>query len=280
MCRMIVVVDNGELLSLRNSLLTSLVRASESDPYLRELYGRYSHGDGWGALVLDVGSDMRLVTFKSLTPIFKDNLDVLGFSRSSKTVEIIHARAASRNTPVNLFSTHPIEVTTASGYRILVAHNGSVDKNRLAHIVGYNSREYNLYNDTYFLAKFIAKKLEEYSALEGGASHHEIVSVFKQILKDSLDYVISALNLSLLLMREDEAYLLVGSYYEDEDEHRRKYYRMYTGNIGNSRVYASSTLVELYNPAIGVGWRELKRGEYHLYKVYRTSIEAVGTIMV
>jgi predicted glutamine amidotransferase len=280
MCRMIVVVDNGELLSLRNSLLTSLVRASESDPYIRELYGRYSHGDGWGALVLDVGSDMRLVTFKSLTPIFKNNLDVLGFSRSSKTVEIIHARAASRNTPVNLFSIHPIEVTTASGYRVLVAHNGSVDKSRLAHIVGYNDREYNLYNDTYFLAKFIAKKLEEYSTLEDGVSHHEIVSVFKQILKDSLDYVISALNLGLLLMREGEAYLLVGSYYEGEDERRRKYYRMYTGNIGNSRVYASSTLVELYNPTTKVEWRELKRGEYHLYKIDRTSIEAIGTIIV
>jgi glutamine amidotransferase len=277
---MIVVVDNGELLGLRNSLLTSLVRASESDPYLRELYGRYSHGDGWGALVLDVGSDVRLVTFKSLTPIFKDNLDVLGFSRSSKTVEVIHARAASRNTPVNLFSTHPIEVTTASGYRVLVAHNGSVDKSRLAHIVGYNDREYNLYNDTYFLAKFIAKKLEEYSTLEGGASHHEIVNVFKQILKDSLDYVISALNLGLLLMREDEAYLLVGSYYEGEDERRKKYYRVYTGSIGNSRVYASSTIVELYNPTVKVEWRELRRGEYYLYKIDRTSIEVIGTIVV
>jgi hypothetical protein len=81
-------------------------------------------------------------------------------------------------------------------------------------------------------------------------------------------------------MREGEAYLLVGSYYEGEDERRRKYYRMYIGNIGNSRVYASSTLVELYNPTTKVEWRELKRGEYHLYKIDRTSIEAIGTIVV
>jgi len=49
LCRMLIMVDNGELLSLRSLLLASLVEASRGDPYLYELYGKYSHSDGWGA---------------------------------------------------------------------------------------------------------------------------------------------------------------------------------------------------------------------------------------
>jgi len=280
LCRMLIMVDNGELLSLRSLLLASLVEASREDPYFHELYGKYSHSDGWGALVLDVGSGMRLVTVKSLTPIFEDNLKVLDLSRSSRAVEVIHARAASENTPVNLFSTHPIEVSTAGGYKILLAHNGSVDKNGLARRVGYNDIEYNLYNDTYFLAKFVAKRVEEYLGLGGGISHHEVSNIFKRILKDSLNYVRTALNIALLLMMKDKAYLLVGSYYRGENERSKRYYRMYLGNIGDSRVYASSTLVEHYKPAVKVEWRELRRGEYHLYEIDRNAIKATGVIEI
>jgi len=83
-------------------------------------------------------------------------------------------------------------------------------------------------------------------------------------------------------MMKDKAYLLVGSYYRGEDERSRRYYRMYLGSIGDSRVYASSTLVEVerYKPAIEVEWRELRRGEYHLYEIDRNAIKATGVIEI
>jgi len=271
MCRMLMILGKrikGEELE---KLYESLMKSSSNDPYGESLTGKkgFSHKDGWGRIIVfynNSSSISRIHYEKSVNPIYKDKPQPINSGYSNMFVEFVHARAASRKMPINLVSTHPISYFTRNGELLYLIHNGSVLKDELAKITGSSNNELSLYTDTYFLAKF-------FGGLErlDGEKH----------LYDALRYVKSALNIGLLVIQEKTILVTIGSYYkEDSDGKRRGYYKMYVGEDDNKIIYASSTMIDYYNPGIDIKWRELKNGEYHVYKLDGREIKRTHTIYI
>lgn len=269
MCRMLVVVEErpGALKGLRGRLYSSLAEAARYDPHSARLFGEEdaSHRDGWGMLSAEVGvggvESYRV--YRSLKPVFEDEWPFAQVEGRGPSVEILHARAASSGMPVNIFSVHPVEAQSPEGHRLFLAHNGSVDKWGLAKAVGAGEADLKLYNDTYFLAKFLAARSGE---LVGGRPIFE-----------ASRYTETAMNIAFLLLSERWQLLGVGSYYRHRE--RRDYYRLYVGRGGGFTVYASSTIVDYYDPLPGlVEWAELPNGSFELYRIGRGEIAREGRI--
>lgn len=275
MCRMLIIIEEqaGALKSLRKQLYESLVKAAHKDPHSVRLFGEdeESHRDGWGVLSAEVGGEgvERYMVYRSLKPIFEDEIPWNAMERRNPGAEILHARAASTGMPVNMFSVHPVEAQSPKGYRIFLAHNGSMDKDGLARAVGASETELQLYNDSYFLARFLAAGLED---LSGG-----------EALLRASKYTETAMNLAFLFLSPQEQLLVVGSYYRlrDKPRERRNYYKLYMGYGDGFIVYASSTIVDYYNPAPGlIEWVEVPNGGFDLYRIGGGGIRREGRVMI
>ena len=271
MCRMLMILGKRIGREYMEKLYLSLINSSKNDPYGESLKGKkgFSHKDGWGRIIVLYNNDShisRIQYEKSVNPIFKDNPQPMNSGYSNMFVEFVHARAASRNMPVNLASTHPISYFTRNGEPLYLIHNGSVLKDELAKITGSNDNEKSLYTDTYFLAKFFGglEKLD-------GEKH----------VYEALRYVKSALNIGLLVIQEKTLLVTIGSFYKEDLEGKRKgYYKMYMGEDEDKIIYASSTMIDYYNPRIDIKWRELKNGEYHVYKLDGKELKRTHTILL
>lgn len=260
----------------RDSMITSLVNAAKKDPYGQALFGgtEISHRDGWGWVALHLGSRGTALHFgRSTAPIYED--PSINTPRSvsllpgGKAALMIHARAASRGMPINIFSTHPVETTTSNGYRLFLIHNGSVDKEELLRILNIDPRsnEAKIYNDTYFLAQYMAKKISRDIDL---SIIHEAVRLTK-----------TALNIGVVLIKEQEAWVAVGSFYKaKDDEVRRNYYKIYRGKTQDLVIYSSSTLIDFYKPNIDIEWEELENGRFEIYRISGEKIEMVGSEII
>ncbi len=275
MCRMLVLVGgkNGVRRDFRRKLYNSLIRAARRDPYSRRLFGEdeESHRDGWGLFAAKIGEAgvESYTVYRSLKPIFEDDVEPPFLAYEGPLVEMIHARAASTGMPVNMFSVHPVEASSPDGYRLLLIHNGSVDKEGLARAVGASKREKSIYNDSYFLARFLASR----------ASNLANASLFEEAAR----YTKTAMNIAAFLLSPEKALLVVGSYYKllDKPEERRGYYKLYIGRAGGSIVYASSTIVDYYNPAPGyIEWAEIPNGSFDIYKVSGAEVVYEGRISI
>jgi len=277
LCRMFVMIGGSDAVDrARDSMITSLVNAAKKDPHGQALFGNaeISHRDGWGWVALHLDSKGAALHFgRSTTSIYEDpsiNAPRLVYLPSSgKAVLMIHARAASKGMPINIFSTHPVEATTSNGYRLFLIHNGTVDKEELLRILNINaeSNEAKIYNDTYFLAQYMAKKISKGIDL---SIIHEAVRLTK-----------TALNIGVVLIKEQEAWVAVGSFYKArDDEVRRKYYKIYRGEIEDLVIYSSSTLIDFYNPNIDMEWKELENGRFEIYRISGEKIDIVESVII
>lgn len=268
MCRMLVIMESKPRLDkhLRSRLYDSLVKAARMDPYSVALFGEgeESHGDGWGFLSLRIGGRGAegYMLYRSTRPIFEDDLPLGYQSGDGLGVEILHARAASTGMPVNIFSVHPVEAQSPEGHKLFLAHNGSMDKEGLARAVGAGVHEKSLYNDSYFLARFLAMRSEDIAS--------------GRALEEAVGYTRTAMNIALLLLSPRERLLVVGSYYKvgDKPVERRNYYKLYVGRGEGAIIYASSTIVDYYNPAPGlIDWAELPNGAFDVYSIKEGGVD-------
>lgn len=258
---------NSDIAAVRAHLVRSLVSAAKDDPYSEALYGPMdrSHGDGWGSITVVVGSSgvERIRIERSLKPLFEDEearaLDTRVEAPGDRLgLVMIHARAASAGMPVNIFSTHPAEALTSRGWKLYLVHNGSVDKDRILEDLGIDKMNSyaRLYSDTHFLAHLIASRVGD--------------SINGEILREAASYTSSALNIGVALVKEREVEVAVGSFYRlaDKPAERRNYYRLYKAQAGDMLfVYASSTLVDIYRPSIGLTWGEVPNGFFEVYRL-------------
>jgi len=267
---LIFIGENEKIKKVRKPLVYSLIRSAENDPYSEALFGHeeISHKDGWGRLNIAVNKEgkFKIEMNKSVIPIYNDysklfkNID----DQDSLKIEIIHARAASLGTPVNIFSTHPVESITKLGYQVYVNHNGSVEKRKLLRILGINENTTyaKLHNDTYFLTKYIASKISE--------------EINQELIKDIVKFTKTALNISITLIKEKEVQIMVGSFYKliNKPKERKNYYKMYASINENLKIYASSTLIDFYKPKINLEWKEIPNGHFDVYSIkYDKQIE-------
>ena len=125
MCRMFAYAgySREDLAGLVNALRKAARRDTVAERVpLKDIV----HGDGWGFAVC---SNRGLVYHRSGQPIFGE--DVVLPPTDGKIFAIFHARQATPGNPVGEKFSHPFRGETDSG-SILLAHNGSLNKDRLA----------------------------------------------------------------------------------------------------------------------------------------------------
>ena len=266
MCRMLTIIGLSSYISrLRGPLLDSLVKASRRDPYAEKLFKKnvFSHGDGWGRIAVGFDRDglYRLSIYKSLKPIYLDSYTSVfedgDLNDLLVMADLIHARASSKNMKVNIYSTHPAEAVTRSGYKLYIIHNGTVNKDLLVENLSLNkdSEYVEKYNDTHFLAQYLAER--------------DIKSIDRSVITDIKRFVKTALNIGLVLVRDNDILIAIGSYYIDPDNSVEKfnYYKIYRAYRDDLYVYASSTLIDHYKPNIDLKWNVIENGRFDIYRI-------------
>lgn len=271
MCRLIGAVGRYSTIKhCYGELVKGLVGASAYDPYSVKAFGPQdaSHKDGWGrfSLIVGMGTDkIASSMYKSLSPIFVDKpqeilprTDLVNFSEPL-VLDFMLARAASTGMPINYLSVQPFEAQTRDGSRIVLIHNGSVYKDRLAVELGARIPEaiVKKYSDSYILTLKLAE------AIDG--------ELGPEILKQFKDYVKTALNLGIILISEDHVVKVFGSYYrKDLPKEYWDYYKMYVATVERDNLlYASSTVVDFveYKPRSIEKWQEIDNGTYFFVRI-------------
>ncbi len=244
-------------------IVNGLIKAASNDPYGSRLYGEAKHSDGWGKVTLVgvLNNEPSLTIHKSVNPIYSDPL--LNTSLSSLMnvngvfIEMIHARAASTGTPINLFSTHPVHAVTNTGDEIYMIHNGSFKKEELIKLLGLGEWVEAKYNDTFAANLALARRISG--------------SITIDDLRWLLGFMRTGANLGIMLVKQDVVQVTVGSYHarlnDGKDKERDDYYRLYLCRVGESSLYASSTIIDYYRPRGLTNCEPLNNGEYHSYSI-------------
>lgn len=267
MCR--ILIAYGRLSHLRtyySDLTNGIMGASYYDPYQVKAYGagEQAHKDGWGRITLLVGMGKLSVNYyRSLAPIYVDTLTNEFLDKKMidmydpLIIDLVHSRAASAGSPINIYSVQPFEYQTSTGSRLFLIHNGSVDKKGLASDIESLDRVWlERYSDSYVMGLWLARKL-------GDRIEPQLISELKR-------YVLTALNLGVLLIAPSRVQLLIGSYYREPAEPpKRDYYKLYIAELASSLVITSSTLVDFdeYRPRSIGSWRELLNGTYYMVDI-------------
>ncbi|MGC9153814.1 MAG: class II glutamine amidotransferase [Vulcanisaeta sp.] len=268
MCRMVLSIGFTNDEKVLVGVVDSLVKAASQDPYGKDLYGEEQHKDGWGLLAIKfVDASMSVLHYRNTRPIFED--DAVDIVRSffndyrGMYLLMVHARAASTGTPINVFSTHPVRATTRSGSELYMIHNGSFNRDFIIKELNFSREIASMYNDTY-----IANL-----ALAGRASN----DVNRDDLAWLLNYVKTGANLGISLVNSDNVVFIVGSYYklmnDGKDEVRERYYRFYYCRNNGQVMYASSTVIDHYRPREFADCMVMRNGEYHKYLVNASRFE-------
>lgn len=213
MCRMVAYFGTSR--ERLRQLFDCLKEAAKRDVY----YKNVSHADGWGVLLL---TRDRLIHYRDANPIYFQDLPF--FVQDEAMMVIIHARQASEKSLISSIFSHPY-VETNDRHIYYLAHNGTVDKERLGKELGINPERM---VDSELLLKYLALK---------GDSEREI-----EKLKD---YTKSSLNIILLkIERNKRASLYVMNYYKSEyvkaKEINEKYYILYHINKDGKAVFSST----------------------------------------
>ena len=269
MCRILGSVGRySELKQYYNELIKGLVGSSEYDPHAVRIFGvgKHSHRDGWGRATVFIGlGRIAFYMYKSLSPIFVDKpSEPIPEPELAKycdpiIVDLIHTRAGSRGMPLNYFSVQPFEAQARSGARLILMHNGSVDRERLAKDLSNRVlREViEKYSDTYLLTLKLAELIGD--------------EVDINVIKELSRYMKTALNLGIVVISENLVTAVFGSSYSKQlPRERWNYYKMYSARVGsNNLIFTSSTMVDFseYRPKSLSRWEEIPNGTYYFIKI-------------
>jgi predicted glutamine amidotransferase len=220
MCRMFAYVGSSREDVER--LIGALRGAARKDPVAEEAHMKSSvHGDGWGYAVY---SKMGLAYHRSGGPIFRE--DVVMPPTGGKIFAIFHARQATAGNPLGEKSSHPFRGETEDGV-ILLAHNGAVDKNRLAERLRFGG-DLDKITDSELVLKYAAE-----NGLAAAATD----------LKDCTK-ANSALDLlALEIGNSGRAEIFVNHFYRKKEGRydRTRYYELYYQNFTGGTAVFSST---------------------------------------
>ncbi len=123
MCRMFLC--HGNFGEDAGRLFLALSETAKNDPLLVKAGSTWtSHSDGWGMAMLTGGS---ISLEKHREPIYENSVPEI---ISSGTI-LAHARKASPGEPLGNAFSHPFYAEDKR-YIVLLAHNGSLDKHRIA----------------------------------------------------------------------------------------------------------------------------------------------------
>ena len=123
-CRLIGFVANDPLVV--EELIGALSKSAMRD-FLAEELGFSSHDHGWGyAVASRLRKRWSISFYKTVIPIWEDphHVDLNG----NLFMGIVHARKASKNTPINTFSAHPYMYVLDDGSWMFLAQNGGINR--------------------------------------------------------------------------------------------------------------------------------------------------------
>lgn len=220
-------------------LVSALREASRKDPYLEQVSrGRASsHSDGWGyTIYTEHGGRGFYHHYKTVKPIYEDPRGVEKLRRILEEAElaigIIHARKAGRGQPVSSLDSHPFHANTPGGGELWLAHNGGVDKEAIIRDFG--------------LPEGLAERPDSLVLALGLAKSPGLEEGLRLAAEK---YTLSAMNLGILVSGAGggRPRLVVASYFAykpETDADRYNYYKLYRADMGDTVVFASSTLVD------------------------------------
>lgn len=230
MCRMAFAIGDKKTLI---KMIDATRNAAEKDNYRYKEYGVWSHPDGWGYVFISSEADLH--AFKSDKSIFaydsKENI-----KRLKNLIEavnfgllLIHARAASDKSTVNLVGSHPYYFSTGTGIDLWFAHNGSVDHRKIVEKL-YEKVEVKQ-SDSYYAGAYITKKLSRYSKIPS-------VEDLFEIWKKAISFTKSAFDTFSILLDGRRVVGVITSYYKK----RESYYRLFKCASEKTFLACSSTI--------------------------------------
>ena len=252
MCRMIGAIwttSSGAEFVAR--LVRLVYEAASSDPLLASIAGDSRHCHGYGYMVIySSGHGFRAVVEKY------DAADELGIGEESckanlealeeashrlaeivesslKGIVLFHARRAGRREPRGTMHTHPFihGLGARHGYRtIALIHNGSVDKEQLAMMMGVDPEAY---TDSHVLTLWLSRQLGYGRVIE------EVLKEAQRFTRTALDIVVA----DVVSAQKPKMLLYAYSHLaKGLDTNRLVYYKPVFFKTSDSQGYVSSTI--------------------------------------
>ncbi len=244
MCRLVGFrINDYSLLRVFSTILASI---SRYDPLLPTT-SPGGHDDGWGMAIHDRGSN-NVVFYKTSEPFYANMLFYESIVKNLRCTckGVVHIRKASPGEPLGLVYAHPF-VAEVKGF-VALAHNGGVDKNVLANLLGLNTSIVEEFSDTYLYFQLFLRKLSNKSVVDA------ITSTIRELLE--LNAVRTSINSIILYVgREDRSRVYVVEDWQHFDGSKREYYRIGYAIKDDNIVAASSTV---YYRLLDLGFREYK----------------------
>jgi glutamine amidotransferase len=229
-------------------LLHLLVEAASNDPLLERIAGdpRHCHGFGYLAAWFERGLRLTWYRYDAADELgagedsCRINLDELAVAISQLAEKVatadagllvVHARRAGRREPRGTMHAHPFVhvVPGRNGYLVLgLAHNGGVDKEKLAKLVGV---EPSAYTDSHIALLALARMAEQ--GLPLGRALDALAGYTKE--GSALDVLVAMVGSEVSL----HAYSYI---HPSADEARKEYYRPVFFETACAAGYVSSTL--------------------------------------
>jgi len=223
LCRMLAIKRSGS--EGVSSLLEALAKAAHHDVF----DNMSSHADGWGLYAI---GDQGALHYRSVTSMWEDlTYALVAKAADSFKAMIAHARMASRGEPKGspLFS-QPflVQVNERS---VVLAHNGSVNKVRLAEWLGFRA-DLGYVTDSELLA-LAASKVDFSIAAE-------LVERLREIVMKA-NAAKGALNLLAMVVDPRSASASLACL-EEHPRVNEEYYAMFFFSRGSFKAFMSSTV--------------------------------------
>ncbi len=272
MCRFIIFQAKRRSFTPLEKFFKAFINSSKNDPYLSSISKFKSHNHGWGYSIICFNKGVAQIFHgKSLKPIYDDPIANYSYileplSSNDTCFGMIHVRLASRKEPINLFSTQPFFLNLENlGYMWFI-HNGSVNKNTIAKILG-KEELMETYSDSYLASMLIAKKYM------GGEN-------IVKVIKDCIKYVKTAFNIGIILMNTDKLITVAMKYLVPERETINRYsnyYKLYHVSKDGFKAIVSSTIIDFYLKEERKFSEAFKNGEIRLWEYDVNSDKLVET---
>jgi len=238
MCRIALYAVAGSPRGFEE-LVESFVEASLNDFVLHSYRkGRRSHNHGWGfACVQGLFGDLSLMHFKTSLPLPCAKEALVVPRRFDWLSLILHSRLTSGE-PIDVLSSHPFYASVPGKLSLWLAHNGGVDKERLAKELSME-RLVDMYTDSYFLAHWLAKNIE-------GSSIDQLERTIKRLIE--LNAVKTSLNFVALILDEKEKRVLGAAlnYVCGGGLDLYEYYKLYRVLVDDKALAVASSTIALY----------------------------------
>ncbi|MGC8609196.1 MAG: class II glutamine amidotransferase [Thermoplasmata archaeon] len=205
----------------------SLREVAERDPVqVRNNASWTAHSDGWGMVSIQKNS---IVYRRELTPIYRSEIPEI----PTAGIIMAHVRKASQREPVGTVYSHPYE-SSDSRYTVFLAHNGSLNKEKIGSKLGMDSR---FFTDSAMFLRYIMS--------EEGDIQERLQKSIGESIKNKIFGSLTNIFIIAISNADFKTDCFYYSYNPAENEYG-KLYEVY--GDGWSGVFSSSIIESTYFP--------------------------------